>query len=589
MSFMLTYNPPIEDMKHILKNIVDFNSLEKAAELDDEMVDAILHEAAKLARDVLAPLNRVGDDFPMECKGGEVITPPGFKEAYAQYCESGWNSVPFSPEFEGQGLPYTLSFPLQEMWQSANVSFSLCPLLNQGAIEAIEHHASDTLKNTYLPKMISGEWTGTMNLTEPQAGSDLAAVRTKAVPQDDGTYKITGQKIFITFGEHDFAENIIHLVLARLPDAPEGVKGISLFVVPKFNVGEDGAIGTRNDVICSGLEHKLGIHASPTCTMTFGENGGATGYVVGEENQGLKYMFTMMNMARLNVGLQGIAVSERSYQAALAYAKDRSQGKNTKGEEANIIQHADVRRMLMTMKAYTEAARALAYESAFYYDLSVEKEHKDAPAAVARVALLTPVVKAWATDISLEVTSLGVQVCGGMGFIEETGVSQHYRDARILPIYEGTNGIQALDLVFRKTVMDKGSAFNAWLKDAKDKTLAMSQCPAERVSKMSKDLSAAYDVLEKATDLILGLAKNKEHDRLGGIATTYLKLFGLVAGASMLVRCLNGIHEQDGANRKEFLEEKAETTQFYFDFLLPQIHGLLPTIENGLAPEINAA
>ncbi|MEC7577494.1 MAG: acyl-CoA dehydrogenase family protein, partial [Pseudomonadota bacterium] len=424
------------------------------------------HEAAKLARDILAPLNRVGDEFPMECKDGVVITPPGFKDAYSQYCESGWNSVPFAPEYEGQGLPYTLSFPLQEMWQSANMSFSLCPLLNQGAIEAIEHHASDDVKQMFLPRMISGEWTGTMNLTEPQAGSDLSVVRTKAEPQADGMYKITGQKIYITFGEHDFSENIIHLVLARTPDAPEGVKGISLFVVPKFKLNADGSIGERNDLICSGIEHKLGIHASPTCTMTFGENGGATGYIVGEPNEGLKYMFTMMNMARLNVGLQGIAISERAYQAAKAYAADRTQGKNLKGESANIIEHADVRRMLFTMKAYTEAARALAYEAAYYYDLSQQDDHKDDPAAAARVALLTPVVKGWSTDISLDVTSLGVQVCGGMGFIEETGLAQYYRDARILPIYEGTNGIQAMDLVFRKTIMDKGAAFSAWLTDA---------------------------------------------------------------------------------------------------------------------------
>ena len=586
---MLTYNPPIEDMRHIIEKVLNIHGLDKAAELDEEMIDAILHEAAKLARDVLAPLNRVGDEFPMECKDGVVITPPGFKDAYSQYCESGWNSVPFAPEYEGQGLPYTLSFPLQEMWQSANMSFSLCPLLNQGAIEAIEHHASDDVKQMFLPRMISGEWTGTMNLTEPQAGSDLSVVRTKAEPQADGMYKITGQKIYITFGEHDFSENIIHLVLARTPDAPEGVKGISLFVVPKFKLNADGSIGERNDLICSGIEHKLGIHASPTCTMTFGENGGATGYIVGEPNEGLKYMFTMMNMARLNVGLQGIAISERAYQAAKAYAADRTQGKNLKGESANIIEHADVRRMLFTMKAYTEAARALAYEAAYYYDLSQQDDHKDDPAAAARVALLTPVVKGWSTDISLDVTSLGVQVCGGMGFIEETGLAQYYRDARILPIYEGTNGIQAMDLVFHKTIMDKGAAFSAWLTDAKEKTLSMSKCPAESVSKMSADLTAAYDTLERATSIILDLAGKGEHDRLGGIATTYLKMFGLVAGASMLVRCLNGIHDQDGDNRKEFMEDKATTTQFYFDFLLPQIHGLMPTIENGSTPEVSAA
>ena len=579
---MLDYNPPIADMRHILENIANLYELEKSSELDPEMVDAILHEAEKLARDVLAPLNQVGDTFAMTCENGDVKTPPGFKEAYEQYRDSGWNSVPFSPEYDGQGLPWTLAFPLQEMWQSANLSFGLCPLLNQGAIEAIESHGGDKLKDTYLSRLISGEWTGTMNLTEPQAGSDLAAVRTKAEPNDDGSYSISGQKIFITYGEHDFAENIIHLVLARLPDAPKGVKGISLFIVPKYLVNDDGSLGERNDVICSGIEHKLGIHASPTCTMVFGENGGAAGYLVGEANEGLKYMFTMMNNARLCVGLQGIAISERSYQAAKAYAKDRTQGKNTKGESANIIEHADVRRMLMTMKAYTEAARALAYEAAHYLDKSNEGD-KD---AAARVALLTPVVKGWSTDIAIETTSLGVQVCGGMGFVEETGVAQYYRDARILPIYEGTNGIQSLDLVFRKIIMDQGAAFTAWIADARDKTGSISKCPADSVSKMAKDLNAAYDILEEATAAIGAFAKESEHDRLGGIAPIYLKLFGLVSGASMLVRSLSGIHQQDGNNREEFMEEKAKTTQFYFDFLLPQTHGLLPVIKNGLTPEI---
>lgn len=581
---MLDYNAPIDDMRHILENVLDLSKLDKASELDGEMIDAILHEAGKLARDVLAPLNRVGDEFPMECKDGKVTMPPGFQEAYAQYRDNGWNSIPFPPEFEGQGLPWSLTFPIQEMWQAANLSFSLCPLLNQGAIEAVESHASDELKDIYLAKLITGEWTGTMNLTEPQAGSDLAAVRTKAERNDDGSYAITGQKIYITFGEHDLAENIIHLVLARLPDAPEGVKGISLFIVPKFLVNDDGSLGDHNDLICSGIEHKLGIHASPTCTMSFGEKGGATGYLIGQENEGLKYMFTMMNLARLSVGLQGIGVSERSYQAALAYAKDRKQGKNTDGEEANIIEHADVRRMLMTMKAYTEATRALAYEAAYHFDLSTE----GVEGAASRVALLTPVIKGWTTDVSLEVTSIGVQVCGGMGFVEETGLAQYYRDARILPIYEGTNGIQAMDLVFRKTVMDKGEAFNAWIADAREKTLSMSKCPAESVSKMASELEAAYNLLEEATQLILSYAADGEHDRLGGVATSYMKLFGLVAGASMLVRCLNGIHEQDSDNRKEYFEDKAETTQFYFDFILPQIHGLLPTIKHGLAPKLAA-
>jgi alkylation response protein AidB-like acyl-CoA dehydrogenase len=569
-------------MRHLLENIVEYKNLEKSAELDDEMVEAILTEAAKLARDVLAPLNRTGDEFAMKCEDGVVKTPPGYKEAYKQYCESGWNSVPFSPDYDGQGLPWSIAFPLQEMWQASSISFGLCPLLTQGAVEAIESHGSQELKDIYLARLIAGEWTGTMNLTEPQAGSDLAAVRAKAIPNDDGSYALTGQKIYITYGEHDMAENIIHLVLARLPDAPEGVKGISLFIVPKFLVNEDGSLGARNDVICSSIEHKLGIHASPTCTMIFGENGGATGYLVGEAHQGLKYMFTMMNNARLCVGLQGIGVSERSYQAALHYAQDRKQGKDTQGQDTAIVNHSDVRRMLMTMRAYTEAARALAYEAGAHLDRGNEGN----AASSARVGLLTPVVKAWSTDIALEVTSLGVQICGGMGFVEETGVAQYYRDARILPIYEGTNGIQSLDLVFRKILLNEGTAFKDWLADAREKTLAVSKCPAQSVTKMSGELNAAYDMLEDATMMLAKLAGDKQHDRIGGVAAVYLKLFGLVAGASMLARSLTGIHDQDGNNRKEFYEEKAKTTQFYFDFILPQIHGLMPTIQNGITPEI---
>ena len=410
---MSEYNPPVSQMLNLIYDVLQF----KHDDLDRETSEAILLEASKLASDVLAPINKSADEEgATRDEQGNVKTAAGFKEAYQQYCEGGWNAVPFDPEFGGQGLPYLLAFPLQEMWQGANMSFGLCPLLNQGAVEAISHHGSAEQKAFYLPKLISGEWTGTMNLTEPQAGSDLGLVRTKASP-DGKAYKISGQKIFITYGEHDMTDNIIHLVLARLDDAPDDVKGISLFIVPKFL--EDG---TRNNVKCIGLEHKLGIHASPTCTMEFD---GATGYLIGQANEGLKYMFTMMNNARLSVGLQGVAIAERAYQHALAYAEERVQGKDYKtGERTVIANHTDIKRMLKSMKSQIAAGRALTYAAAQALD-----EGDDV-----RVDILTPLVKSWCTDMACEVTSLGVQVFGGMGFIEETGAAQFYRDARLLPI-----------------------------------------------------------------------------------------------------------------------------------------------------------
>lgn len=535
---MPTYTPPIDDMTILLGKVLPVVSLGRD-DLDEGIVSAILEEAGKLAAGVLAPLNESGDREGATWSEAGVKTARGFKEAYQEYQQGGWNSVPFDPAFGGQGLPWVMSFPVQEMWQSANMSFGLCPLLNQGAVEALLHHGSKELQDTYLPKLISGEWTGTMNLTEPHAGSDLALLRSKAERNPDGTYRIFGQKIFITYGDHDMADNIIHLVLARLPDAPEGVKGISLFVVPKFL-----SDGTRNDVTCVSIEHKLGIHASPTCTMQFGDAGGAIGYVVGQENEGLKYMFTMMNNARLSVGLQGVAVSERALQAATYYASDRKQGKPLSGgETVTIDQHPDIQRMLMTMKSLTMAGRGLAYEAAFYLDQAKAGDK----AAQARVDVMTPVVKSWCTDHSVEVASLGVQVHGGMGFVEETGAAQYYRDARILPIYEGTNGIQANDLIFRKILRDQGEALKLWIADMK------ATAATDKIVK-------AISVLEKSSAVMAGKSKNLDDVAL--IAVPYLNLLGYVAGGVMLKR----IAKADPS--------KVPVADFYAAHVLPRIYGL---------------
>lgn len=500
----MSFKPPVSDMVFALYDVLGFAH----DDIDRETAESVLDEAAKLAKDVLAPINLSGDQQGAKLTDGAVKTADGFKEAYQTYCDGGWNAVPFDPEYGGQGLPWALAFPIQEMWQGANMSFGLCPLLNQGAVEAIISHGSDEQKEYYLPKLISGEWTGTMNLTESQAGSDLGLVRSKAEPQGDGSYKISGQKIYITYGEHDLSENIIHLVLARTPDAPDDVKGISLFIVPK--ILEDGS---RNDVNCIGLEHKLGIHASPTCTMEFD---GATGYLVGDENCGLKYMFTMMNNARFSVGLQGVAIAERSMQQAWAYAKDRKQGKAFGGaERVSIDNHPDVKRMMMDMLAHVTAGRLMTYGAAIELDKAALGDKE----ARARADFLTPIVKAWCTDMSLAVTSNGIQVHGGMGFIEETGAAQHYRDARILPIYEGTNGIQAADLSFRKLLRDEGAVAKVILKDLKS----------------SVD-QKVLDKLEQATDTLLTLGRDGRLDTVAWCSTPYLKAFGYILGASYLTK-----------------------------------------------------
>jgi len=541
---MSPYQPPVKDMITLLKDVIDITSLPQfdGGDLDADMIDVILGEAARLASEELAPLNYSGDQDGAVLEDGDVRTAKGFKEFYTTYRQNGWNAVPFTPEYGGQGLPWSLAFAVQEMWQAANMSFGLCPLLNQGAVDALEAHGSDEQKAIYLEKMISGEWTGTMNLTEPQAGSDLAQIKSKAEKQDDGTYKVSGQKIYITYGEHDFTDNIIHFVLARTPDAPEGVRGISLFLVPKFIPDENGNPAQRNDLKCTGIEHKLGIHASPTCTMQFGDEGGATGWLIGNENEGLKYMFTMMNNARLSVGLQGVAISDRAYQHALGYAQERKQGTaidQKTGERVSIDRHMDVKRMLMTMRALTEAGRAMAYHAAYYVDQANEGDTK----AQSYVDILTPIVKSWCTDRSLEVTSLGVQIHGGMGFVEETGAAQYYRDARILPIYEGTNGIQALDLHGRKVLRDGGESMMGFIKDLK----------AEAAHYGTDSYLKGLEEIETATAHLLSL------DVKSGSAVnkSYLELCGYVIGAGLLLK----VAQHD--------EEKQNIADFYIAHILP--------------------
>ncbi len=507
---MSDYKPPVKEMSFILNDVLGFTH----EELDRETVEAVFDEAAKLASMVLAPLNKSGDAQGASLIDGEVKGADGFKEAYKAYCDGGWNAVPFDETYGGQGLPWALAFPVQEMWQSANMAFGLCPLLNQGAIEAILAHSCDEQKDKYLPKLISGEWSGTMNITESQAGSDLGLIRTKAEKQSDGSYKITGQKNFITYGDHDMADNIIHLVLARALGAPEDVKGLSLFIVPK--ILDDGS---KNNVQAIGLEDKLGIHASPTCTMDFD---GAIGYLVGEENSGLKYMFTMMNNARLCVGLQGVAIAERAYQHAYIYANQRVQGRSfDDGARVVIAKHADVRRMLMDMKSRIIAGRLMAYSAAMELDRSSKSNSGDNDDALKKVDFLTPIVKSFCTDMAVEVASTGIQIHGGMGFIEESGAAQYYRDARILPIYEGTNGIQAADFAFRKVAYDGGVIAHSYIKEMAG--LVEQSC---------------LDNLSSSTDKILDLAKNRDMDAISWISTPYLKAFSFALGGALIEKSI---------------------------------------------------
>ncbi|MHB2166036.1 acyl-CoA dehydrogenase [Alsobacter sp. R-9] len=539
----MTYDPPVEDMLFTLREVAGLDRLIAdglAPELEDGMADAILGEAAKFAADVLAPLNRVGDKVGSVFRDGAVTTPPGWREAYTSWTAAGWNGLTADPAFGGQGLPHLVQAACSEMWNAAAFAFALGPLLTAGAIEALSTHGSPDLQRVYLPKLVSGEWTGTMNLTEPQAGSDLNALRTRAERAGDGTYRIFGQKIFITYGEHDLTDNILHLVLARLPDAPPGTRGISLFLVPKVLVNPDGTLGARNDVRCHSVEHKMGIHASPTCTMIYGDAGGAVGYLIGAENRGLACMFTMMNAARLGVGLEGVAIAERAYQQALAFASERRQGRapGATGEGMSaIIDHPDVRRMLLVMRAQTRAARAICYMTAEALDRAHRETDPDRRKAWAdRAALLTPVAKAYSTDIGIEVASLGVQVHGGMGYIEETGAAQHLRDARIAAIYEGTNGIQAIDLVTRKLPLGDGAVVADAIARMRETVSAVAQRNAPSFGHTAVRLRDAVDSLERATRWMLeALASGRAAEALAG-ATAYLKLFGLAQGGTALAQ-----------------------------------------------------
>ncbi len=552
----MTYSAPVDDIVAALKTVADLDSRLASgiySGLDAETIRAVFEEAGKFAADVLAPLNWSGDRVGSKLIDGSVVTPPGFRQAYRQFSDAGWSSLPCSEAHGGQGLPEIVSSAVCEIWNSANLAFGLCPLLTQGAIHAIEAGGSEALQATYLPKMVSGQWTGTMNLTEPHAGSDLSELKTRAERQGDGTYRITGTKIFITCGDHDMAENIIHLVLARLPDAPAGTRGISLFLVPKFLLNADGSLGERNDVICAGLEHKLGIMASPTCVMKFGEKGGAAGYLVGEENRGLATMFVMMNQARLAVGMQGVAIAERATQRAIAFAKERTQGKavNANGRGMSpIIDHPDIRRTLLTMKAMTQAARMICLATASQLDLAHSATDADeAKAARNLAALLTPVAKAFATDIGVEVASLGIQVHGGMGFVEETGAAQHMRDARILPIYEGTNGIQAIDLVTRKLPLEGGAVVTEYLAGLADIVGKVAASNRPNFGEMCACLKDGVDALERAT-LWMGVAVKDNPDSALAGATPYLRLFGLVAGGAYLAK---NVIDDDASARSSVL------------------------------------
>src|SRR5271170_5370037 len=507
----MTYRAPINDILLALNHGAGLEAAVKAGhygDFDADIAAAVLEEAGRFASDVLAPLNRVGDEHGIKLDGNKVTTAPGWPDAYQRWIAGGWNAVSGPEAFGGQGLPLAINAACTEIWSASNIAFGLCPLLTLSAIEALDAHGSDELKNTYLEKLVSGEWTGTMQLTEPQAGSDVGALRTRAERAADGTYRIKGQKIFITYGEHDLTDNIIHFVLARLPDAPPGTRGISLFLVPKFLLNADGTPGKRNDVRAHSVEHKLGIHGSPTCTMIFGDQGGATGFIIGEENSGMACMFTMMNRARLAVGLQGVGVAERATQQALAYARDRRQGR-TPGmpatESAPIIAHPDVKRMLLTMRALTQAARVICYATAIAIDRGERgKDEAERKAAEQRASLLTPVAKAFSTDIGNEVASLGVQVHGGMGFLEETGAAQHFRDARIAAIYEGTNGIQAIDLVTRQLPLAGGAAVAAHIEELRAGVETLSASNDPNFGWTAIRLGDAVESLSRATDWLIG-------------------------------------------------------------------------------------
>jgi len=583
---MSDYSAPGNDILFALKELAALEEISRLPGLEDaapEVVEAIVEEAAKFAAGVMAPLNRRGDEAGSRVEDRQVIPPEGFADIYRAFREGGWPALPFDTGRGGQGLPELVATAANEIWQSANMAFALCPMLTEGAVVAITAHASEELKERFLPHMISGEWTGTMNLTEPQAGSDLAAVKTKAVPEGDH-YLLSGQKIYITWGDHDFTDNIIHLVLARLPDAPPGIKGISLFTVPKYLVNEDGSLGEHNDVYPVAVEHKLGINASPTCVMSYGDNGGAVGYLVGEPNNGIACMFTMMNHARLAVGVQGLSISERAYQQALNYAKERVQG-HANGTEGRvtIIHHADVRRMLMLMKAGTEAMRALCYVTAASLDCARRAESADVrEQQQMRFALLTPVVKAWCTELGQELCSLGIQVHGGMGYIEETGAAQYLRDARITTIYEGTTGIQAQDLVGRKVLRDEGRGVRNLLRDMHDVAEDLAAVHHDNLGDFSRHYRQALQDLEQATTWLLDNCPS-DADAPGSAAFNYTMLMGTVCGGWQMGRAALAANRKlaDAAGDGGFHGTKLTTARFYAEHFLPRTRAYLQSVLAG--------
>ena len=592
---MSAYSAPLDDIGFVLEHVVDLPALCRLPafdHLDLETVAGVLEENARFVEQVIAPLNRIGDIQHSRWSDGQVTTPDGFREAYRRYVAAGWGGVPFPDAYGGGGFPWVVGIAMQEILTAANLSFSMCPLLTQGAIDALLSHGSDEQRERYLPRMVTGAWTGTMELTEPQAGSDVGALTTRAVPAEDGSWRITGQKIFITYGEHDLADNIVHLVLARVPDAPPGTKGISCFIVPKLLVGDDSSLGERNQVHCVSIEHKMGINASPTCVLAYE---GAVGYLVGEPNAGMRYMFTMMNHARLSVGLQGLGLGERAYQAAVAYAHERRQGRVVgapAGHQSPIVDHPDVRRMLSTMRATNQALRCLAYLNAECIDLAAHHPDPTVRRRHSEVAdLLTPITKGWGTDMGVETTSLAIQVFGGMGYIEETGVAQHYRDARIAPIYEGTNGIQAIDLVSRKLPMRAGGVV-ADLLAGIEATVVETTKAGEALAPIGERLTDGHRVLREATHWLLAKASDAPHTALAG-ATPYLRMCGFVIAAWLLGRSALSARRilDDGATGTgaESLEQKIVTARFFCDQLLPQAAGLLPAVTAGPADLTAAA
>lgn len=585
---MNNYRAPLKDMRFVMDELAGYKELSQYpeyAEATPDMADAILEEAAKFTGEVLAPLNRVGDKSGCQLTPNGVVTPEGWKDAYKAFCDAGWNGIASPTEFGGHGQPDTLAVAVKEMVCSSNLSFSLGPLLTTGAVEALLTCASDELKAIFLEKMVTGVWTGSMNLTEPQAGSDLALIRSRAEPQADGSYKVFGQKIFITYGDHDMTENIVHLVLARLPDAPAGVKGISMFLVPKFLVNADGSLGARNDAYCVSLEHKLGIHASPTCVMAYGDNGGAVGYLLGQANRGLEYMFIMMNEARLGVGLQGIALGERSYQQALAFARDRKQGRDALTGEAlvTINHHPDIRRMLMLMKSRVEACRAMAYYTSGLLDrVHAISDPEEKKRNLFLAEFMIPIVKGGGTEMGIEVTSLGIQIHGGMGFIEETGAAQHWRDSRITTIYEGTTGIQANDLLFRKLMRDQGATAKVIFGEVYATAKALGASGKPELQAIGQRLGAALKAWTDATEWLAANAKTS----LSGVLTAavpYLHLAVTVSGGWFMGKAalVAAGYLDKGEGDQTFYRAKIATAHFYADQLLPQAASYSETVKAG--------